>query len=272
MDTPPAARYSPGAVSWALRLLNIVATLLTLASGVGVLAQDLLVDGYREHHRDWVAFVAAYCGAQAYTLEQLFRNGRALPWLIAARAAVAYFFLLNLTSLWPQWRYWTPGRYVYELVDLPGILNAGLLTLIFLGRGAGNTWSLIGSTQDWWRPLRKSHPFAGRLVTAAFAAGVVFPVWTYLLVLTQEANVYSPEAEAVAREVLAGIPCAAVQEKAGQQTTDLRRRGETSYHVQIAYDCELVRVVVRMEDGRVGSYYASPGDCCARAAAPAQKG
>ena len=78
--------------------------------------------------------------------------------------------------------------------------------------------------------------------------------------------VVTPEATAVAREVLAGIPCETVQEKAGQQTTDLRRRGETNYHVQIAYGCDVVRVVVRMEDGRVGSYDASPGDCCARTA------
>jgi hypothetical protein len=77
MDTPPAARYSPGAVSFALRILNIAATVLTLASGLGVLAQDLFVDGYREYHRDWVAFVAVYCGVQAYTLEQLIRaDGR----------------------------------------------------------------------------------------------------------------------------------------------------------------------------------------------------
>ena len=267
MDTPPAARYSPGAVSFALRVLNIVATLFTLGSGLGVLAQDLLVDGYREYHRDWVAFVAVYCGVQAYTLEQIIRRGWALPWLIAARAVVAYGFLLNLTTLWPQWRYWTPGRYVYELFDLQGILNLGLFALIFLGRGAGNTWSLIGTTQEWWRPLRKSHPFAGRLVTAGFVAGLIFPIWAFLLVITQEAKVYSPEAEAVAREVLSGIQCATVQEKAGQQTTDLRRRGETSYHVQIAYGCDVVRVVVRMEDGRVGSYTASPGDCCARRAA-----
>jgi len=264
MDTPPAARYSPGAVSRPLRVLNIAATVITLVSGLCVLVQDLLVAGYREYHRDWVAFVAVYCGVQAYTLEQLFRKGWALPWLIAARAAVAYVFLLNLTSLWPQWRYWSPGRYVYELADIPGILNLGLFTLIFLGRGVGNSWSLIGATQDWWRPLRKSHPFTGRLVTAGFAAGVVFPVWAFLLVITQEAKVYSPEAEAVAREVLGGIPCATVREKAGQQTTDLRRRGETNYQVQIAYGCDVVRVVVRMEDGRVGSYYASPGDCCAR--------
>lgn len=266
MDTPGAARYSPGPVHRTLRALNVVATGVTLASGLGVLAQDLLVAGYREYHRDWVPFVAAYCAAQAFTLAELLRNGPALPWLIGARAAVAYAFLLNLTTLWPQWRYWTPGRYVYELVDVPGILNIGLYALIFLGRGAFNTWSLLGATERWWRPLRKSHPLAGRLVTAGFVAGLVFPVWTFLLVITQEAKEYSSEAEAVAREVLHGISCATVQEKAGQQTTDLRRRGETSYHVQIAYDCAVMRVVVRTEDGRVGSYAASPGDCCARTA------
>jgi len=222
--------------------------------------------GYRGYNRDWVPFVAAYCAFQALTLQQLLRQGPWLPWLIGARAVAAYAFLLNLTSLWPQWRYWTPGRYVYDLADIQGILNLGLFTLIFLGRGAGNTWSLIGTTQEWWRPLRKSHPFAGRLVTAGFVAGLIFPIWAFLLVITQEAKVYSPEAEAVAREVLGGIPCATVQEKAGQQTTDLRRRGEKNYHVQIAYGCDVVRVVVRMEDGRVGSYNASPGDCCARTA------
>jgi hypothetical protein len=265
MDSRIAARYS-ARVHRTLRTLNVIATTVTLASGLGVLGQDLWLQGYREYHRDWVAFVAAYCAVQAFMLQQLLRGGRALPWLIGARAAVAYVFLLNLTRLWPQWRYWTPGRYVYELVDVPGTFNLGLYTLIFLGRGAFNTWSLMGATEGWWRPLRRSHPLAGRLVTAGFVAGFVFPVWTFLLVITQEAKVYSPEAEAVAREVLHGIPCETVQEKAGQQTTDLRRRGETNYHVQIAYDCTVVRVVVRMEDGRVGSYAASPGDCCLRAA------
>jgi hypothetical protein len=266
MDTPPAARYSPGPVSRTLRALNVVATAVTLASGLGVLTQDLLVPGYREYHRDWIAFVAVYCGVQALTLHQLLRDGPALRWLIGARAAVAYVFLLNFTSLWPYWRYWTPGRYVYALVDIPGTFNLGLFTLIFLGRGAFNTWSLMGTTADWWRPLRRSHPLGGRLVTAGFVAGLVFPVWAFLLVITNEAKVYSPEAEAVAREVLQGISCETVQEKAGQQTTDLRRRGETNYHVQIGYDCDVVRVVVRMEDGRLGSYSASPGDCCSRAA------
>jgi hypothetical protein len=249
-----------------LRPLNVIATLVTLASGLAVLAQDLLVPGYREFHRDWVAFVAAYCGFQTLLLHQLLRRGPWLPWLIAARAATAYAFLLNLTSLWPQWRYWTPGRYVYQLFDVPGIFNLGLYTLIFLGRGAFNTWSLLAFTERWWRPLRRSHPFAGRVVTAGFVAGVVFPVWTFLVVITQEAKIYSPEAEAVAREVLHGVTCEMVQANAGQHTTDLRRRGDTSYHVQIAYDCAVTRVVVRMEDGRVGSYTGSPGDCCLRGA------
>src|SRR6185503_7414957 len=225
-----------------------------------------LVPGYRAYNRDWVPFVAAYCAFQAFALEQLLRQGPWLPWLIGARAIAAYAFLLNLTSLWPQWRYWTPGRYVYQLFDVPGVFNLGLYSLIFLGRGAFNTWSLMTFTEQWWRPLRRSHPLGGRLVTAGFVAGLVFPVWSFLVVITQEAKIYSPEAEAVAREVLHGLTCEMVQEKAGQHTTDLRRRGSTSYHVQIAYDCTVTRVVVRMEDGRVGSYSASPGDCCARAA------
>jgi hypothetical protein len=221
-----------------LRPLNVIATVLTLASGLAVLVQDLVVAGYREFHRDWVLFVAAYCAFHAFLLHQLLRRGPWLPWLIAARAAAAYAFLLNLTSLWPQWRYWTPGRYVYQLLDVPGVFNLGLFTLIFLGRGAGNTWSLLAFTDHWWRPLRRSHPFAGRLVTAGFVAGLVFPIWTFLVVITEEAKM----------------------------TTDLRRRGDTNYHVQIAYDCTVTRVVVRMEDGRMGSYTGSPGDCCARAA------
>lgn len=253
-----------------LRHLNVLATMVTLASGVAVLVQDLLVPGYRGSHRDLVPVVAAYCAFQVLMLDQLLRQGPWLPWLIAARAAAAYAFLLvffeNLPSIWPQWRYWTPGRYVYQLVDVPGVFNLGLYSLIFLGRGACNTWSLMTFTEHWWRPLRRSHPFGGRLVTAGFVAGLVFPVWSFLVVITQEAKIYSPEAEAVAREVLHGLTCEMVQEKAGQHTTDLRRRGSTNYHVQIAYDCTVTRVVVRMEDGRVGSYSGSPGDCCARAA------
>ena len=49
-----------------LRALNIAATVVTLASGLSVLVQDLPVEGYRDYHRDWVAFVAAYCAVQAY--------------------------------------------------------------------------------------------------------------------------------------------------------------------------------------------------------------
>jgi hypothetical protein len=249
-----------------LRQLNVVATAVTLASGLAVLVQDLLVPGYRGYNRDWVPFVAAYCAFLAFTLQQLLRQGPWLPWLIGARAVAAYAFLLNLTSLWPQWRYWTPGRYVYQLFDVPGVFNLGLYSLIFLGRGAFNTWSLMTFTEHWWRPLRRSHPLGGRLITAGFVAGLVFPVWTFLVVITQEAKIYSPEAEAVAREVLHDLTCEMVQEKAGQHTTDLRRRGSTNYHVQIAYDCAVTRVVVRMEDGRVGSYTGSPGDCCTRPA------
>ena len=248
-----------------LRFLNAAVAAVTLASGVAVLSQDVLVPGYRAFHRDALWFVAGYCAVQAFMLLQLVRNGPWIPWLVAARTAVAYIFLLNLASLWPQWRYWTPGRYVYELFDLPGIFNFGLSALIFLGRGAFNTWSLMHFTAPWWRPLRQSHPLAGRLVTAGFVAGIVFPVWTFLVVITEEAKIYSPEAEAVAREVLDGISCETLQEKAGQRTTDLRRRGERTYHVEIAYDCTLTRVVVRTEDGRVGSSSASPGSCCARA-------
>jgi hypothetical protein len=247
-----------------LRYVYAAAVAVTLASGLAVLAQDLLVPGYRAYHRDWIPFVAAYAAVQAFTLVELLRDGRWVPWLVAARAAVAYVFLLNLTSLWPAWRYWTPGRYVYQLLDVPGVFNLGLYALLFLGRGAFNTWSLLRFTEGWWKPLRQRHPFAGRLVTAGFVAGLVFPAWAFLVVVTQEAKIYSPEAEAVAREVLHGITCETVREKAGQQTTDLRRRGETNYHVQIAYDCAVIRVVVRMEDGRVGSYSASPGDCCVR--------
>jgi hypothetical protein len=266
MDTPGPARYSPGPVNRILRALNVVATVVTLASGLAVLAQDLLVDGYRAFNRDWVAFVVAYCAVQALLLHQLLRDGPALPWLITGRAAVAYVFLLNLENLWPEWRYWTPGRYVYELVDVRGILNLGLYTLLYLGRGAFNTWSLIGATERWWRPLRRNHPVAGRIVTALFVAGLVFPVWTYLVRITEEAKIYSPEAEAVAGEVLQGITCEMLHERAGRQTTDLRRRGERSYHVQIAWDCRVMRVVVRTEEGRVGSEDAPSGDCCARAA------
>jgi hypothetical protein len=245
--------------------VNALATAATLASGVAVLAQDLFVPGYRAYHRDLVWFVAAYCAVHALMLAEFLRDGPWIPWLVSARAAVAYVFLLNLESLWPQWRYWTPGRYVYQLFDVPGIYNLGLYALLFLGRGLFNSYSLLRFTERWWRPLRQRHPLGGRLVTAALVAALVLPVWAFLTVTSEEARVYSPEAEAVAREVLGGITCETLRERAGQTATDLRRRGERSYHVQIAYDCAVTRVVVRLEDGRVGSSAGSPGDCCRRA-------
>ncbi|HYV56594.1 MAG TPA: hypothetical protein VE911_03575, partial [Candidatus Nitrosopolaris sp.] len=101
----------------ALRVLNVLVALLTLGSGVAVLVSDLTISGYREHYRDAIWFVAAYCAFQLVYLVEFARDGRFATWLALVRTATAYAFLAFFLVLWPTWRWWTPGRYVYQLFE-----------------------------------------------------------------------------------------------------------------------------------------------------------
>jgi hypothetical protein len=249
-------------VRLALRLVNVAIALVTLASALAVLAADILDPGYRAHYRDAIWFVTLYAAIQVVMLVEFARGGRLIPWLALAKAVAAYFFLGYFTSLWPYWRTWTPARYVYQLFDWGEGVKVGLFALIFLGRGAFNTLNAMYWTRDWWGALRFSRPLVGRLVTAVPIGITAFCVWAFLQLTREEARTYSPEAQEVAQNVYESIECDAVRENAGKTTSDLRQQGERKYQVRIAYGCDMTRVVVQAEDGRVGAAAGPRVECC----------
>jgi len=245
-----------------LRWLCALTALVSLGSAVAVLVSDLTVPGYREHYRDALWFVSAYAAVQLFMAVEFVRDGRFLPWLAVARAAAGWAFLAFFVQLWPQWRWWTPGRYVYLLFDWGESSKVGLFALVFLGRGAFNSFAAFYFSEPWWRPLRQRRPLIGRLVTAAAVSAVALCVWAFFQLVREEALTVSPEAQAVADFVYQNLDCATVRAKDGQTTTDLRQQGERRYQVRIAYGCALTRVSVRAEDGRSGAAAGSQLACC----------
>jgi hypothetical protein len=246
-----------------LRIVNVLVALVTLASALAVLVSDVAVPGYREHYRDALWFVALYVAVHAVMVVEFARDGRLVPWLAVARAAAAWFFLLNFTGLWPYWRTWTPARYVYQVVEWGEAGRIVLFTFIFLGRGVFNTLNAMYFAAPWWRPLRVRRPLLGRIVTAVPLAASAFLIWSFLQLTYQETKTFSRDAEDVARIVLAAVDCDAVRAHAGGTTTDVRQRGDRRYDVMIAYDCGLTRVVVRAADGRIGIAAGPRHECCA---------
>jgi hypothetical protein len=257
-----AVRYGGPPVRRALRLVNVAVALVTLASATAVLASDFLVPGYRIHYRDAPWFVAAYCAVQVVLLVQFARDGRLVPWLALAKALAAWAFLGSFLVVWPAWRTWTPARYVYQVFEWGEASRAGLFGLVFLGRGAFNTFNAFYFTEPWWRPLRLRRPVLGRLVTAVPIAAIVFCVWAFLQLVREQARTFSGDAQEVARIVYDGLDCEAVRSKAGTTTTDIRQRGERRYEVRIAWGCPMTRVVVRSEDGRMGAAGGARAECC----------
>ena len=246
----------------ALRLLNVLVAAVTLASALAVLSSDLAVPGYREHYRDALWFVALYALVQAFMLIAFARDAPLVPWLALAKAVVAYLFLANFVALWPYWRTWTPARYVYQFFEWDSS-KLPLFALVFLGRGAFNTLNAMAFTASWWGPLRIRRPLLGRAVTAVPLGLAALFVWVFGQLTIEEARTFSPEATEVARLVLNGVDCATVRANAGTVHTDVRQRGERRYEVGIDYRCELTRVVVRAEDGRVGTAAEPRAECCA---------
>jgi len=249
-------------VRLALRLVNVAVALVTLASALAVLASDLAVPGYRAHYRDALWFVALYAAVQLVMLVEFARDGRLVPWLALAKTAAAYLFLAEFTALWPYWPTWTPARYVYQLFELEGGSKVPLFALVFLGRGAFNTVNVIVFTAPWWTPLRERRPLVGRAVTAVPIGLVATFVWIFMQLTAEETRTFSRDATDVARLVLDGVDCEAVQANAGKVHTDVRQRGARRYEVAIDYRCELTRVVVRAEDGRIGTAAEPRAECC----------
>jgi hypothetical protein len=247
----------------AFRLVNVAVALVTLASALAVLASDLAIAGYREHYRDALWFVALYVAVQVVMVVEFARDGRLVPWLALAKTAAAYVFLATFVAVWPYWRTWTPARYVYQLFEWPDGRKAPLFALVFLGRGAFNTVNAMVFTAPWWTALRARRPLLGRAVTAVPLGVVALCVWTFMQLTAEEARTFSPDATDVARVVLGGLDCEAVRTNAGKVHTDVRQRGDRRYEVAIDYRCELTRVVVRAEDGRIGTAAEPRAECCA---------
>jgi hypothetical protein len=151
---------------------------------------------------------------------------------------------------------------VYQLSEWGEGSQVGLFALVFLGRGAFNTLNAVYFTAPWWRRMRARWPLLGRLLTAVPVAAVVLFVWIFVQLTAEESRTFSPDAADVARTVLDGLDCDAVRANAGRTTTDVRVRGERRYRVRIAYGCDVTRVLVVAEDGRVGTAAAPRTECC----------
>ncbi len=250
-------------VRLALRGLNVLVALVTLTSALAVVGSDLFVPGYRVHYRDALWFVTTYAALQVVMLAGFLRGGWIMPWLALAKAAAAGLFLVSFDSTWPYWRFWTPARYVYQLFDWGEGGVVGLFAFVFLGRGAFNAVNAMVLTEHWWGPLRHRRPLLGRALTAVPVAATVLCVWAFFALLREEAQTFSAEARDVAQLVYQGLDCDAVRANAGKTTTDLRRRGEQQFEVRVAYGCAMTRVVVRAEDGRLGTASGAREECCA---------
>jgi len=264
LDRTATLRYGRH-VRLALRLVNVAVALVTLASALAVLASDLAIPGYRAHYRDALWFVALYAAIQLVMLVEFVRDGRLVPWLALAKAAAAYAFIASSFVVWPYWRTWTPARYVYQLFEWEDGRRVPLFALIFLGRGAFNTVNAMVFTAPWWSALRARRPLLGRAVTAVPVGLTALFAWAFIQLTTEEAKTFSRDATQVARLVLAGLDCDAVRANAGKLHTDVRQRGDRRYDVEIEYRCELTRVVVRAEDGRIGMAAEPRAECCAPA-------
>jgi hypothetical protein len=250
----------------ALRVLNVLTGMASLASGLAVLGSDLFNPAYP--YRDSIAFVLAYCSFYVVVIVAFWRGTPMAPLLAIVKTLGAYGFLfvvLGFPQLGQPWMAFTPGRYVYQVFDWGPEAQIGVFAFVFLGRGAWNTVNAFACTRDWWFAMRARRPLVGRLLTAVPIGITVLCAWLFLSLVRMEATTLSPEAHEVARLVAGGLTCEDVRAKAGTTTTDVRQRGERRYEVTIAWDCTDLRVVVRAEDGRAGTARTPRLECCGAA-------
>lgn len=244
------------------RWVNVFVSLVTVASSLAVLMSDLVVPGYQAHYGDWLPFVVGYTALQAWFLWQFIRGSRWMPSIAVAKAIGAWVFLLTFTAVGPSWMAITPSRYVYQLFDWGPNTKIGMFAFVFLARGAWNTFNAFMATTARWQHLRTTKPLLGRLVTAVPVAIIVTCVWAFLTLVRLDATTFSPEAADVARIVLADLDCTTIRERDGTSTSDVRQRGTATYQVEIRYGCTATQVVVRAEDGRLGTASAPRPECC----------
>ena len=250
-----------------LRVLNLLGAITCLVSALAVLGSSVLQPAYREHYQDALWLVVAHAGfyaAVGYAFATS-RRDRLARRLAIAKAAGAVVFLVSFPLVGQTWMARTPGRYVYQLFDWGPDARIVLMAYVFLGRGAWNTLNVFVLTRDLWMPLRQRAPLLGRLVTMVPVALIVAFVWGFLALARMNAHQFSPEAHEVARLVLADISCEQLREKLATSTTDVRQRGDRRYEVTIDWSCDDLRVLVRAEDGRLGTARGARPECCATA-------
>lgn len=246
-----------------LRWTNVLVSGAALASGLCVLAYDLLDAGYRAHYRDSPPLVVAYLAFYGVVLRAFARDDRWTAPLAVAKALGAYVFLATFVAVGPLWMARTPGRYVYMLFDWGRDASVVLMAYVLFGRGVWNTLNAMYFTARWWMPLRARNPLLGRIVTMLPIGLVAAFVALFLELRRQERELYSPVADAVAQQVFAGIDCAQIRAKQGTETTDLRERADgRRFHVHVRWDCRALRVYVQDEDGRLGQFAGPREECC----------
>ena len=246
----------------ALRAIVGLTALLPLASGLAVLISALVDPQYRAFYHDPPWLVIGYVAWWATVIVTAVRDSRWLGVVALVRALAGWAFLAAFLAVGRAWMVATPGRYVYQLFDWGEGQMLPLYAFVFLGRAAGNTLVAFGLTSAWWRPLRARQPLLGRIVTAVPIALTVLAVWAFLQLVRLDAQTYSAEAFDVARVVAGRLDCDAIRMRSGQNTRDLRQRGDRQYNVQISYGCPRTVIVVVDQDGRRGTADVERAECC----------
>jgi hypothetical protein len=246
-----------------VRWTNVGISGAALASGLTVLASNLLNTGYRADYRDSLLVVVAYLVFYGIVLVAFARDDRRTAHLALAKALGAYLFLLTFAALGPLWMARTPGRYVYMLFDWGRDASVVMMAYVILGRGLWNTLNAMFFTAGWWMPLRARHPLAGRVLTMVPIGIAAAFVALFVELRSQERQIYSPVADEVAEQVFSSIDCAEIRAKQGTETTDLRERSDGQrFHVHVRWDCHAVRVYVQDKDGRFGQFAGPRPECC----------
>jgi len=252
-----------------LRLSNLVAGAVCLASGAAATWSWITDPGYRAHYGDPLWLLLAYVAFYGWVLRAFWRDDAWAPRLAVAKAIGAYVFLASFVAAGPVWMARTPGRYVYLFFhDWGSYSQSVLMAYVLLGRGLWNTVNAMAFTMPWWTAIRQARPILGRLLTAVPLMLMVTFVWTYRELVRLERQTYSAEATSVASEILHGIDCAAIRSAAAPTTVDQRARDDRRYHVEIQWDCRDVRVRVRDPDKKLGIARAPKLECCDEPAAP----
>jgi hypothetical protein len=246
-----------------LRWVNVGIAGVALASGLAVLASNLLDAGYRAHYRDSVLLVAAYVAFYGVVLLAFARDDRRVPHLAVAKAVGAYLFLATFVAVGPLWMARTPGRYVYLLFDWGRDASVVLMAYVLFGRGLWNTLNAMYFTAPWWMALRARRPLAGRVLTMVPVGLAAAFVAAFVELRALERATYSRVADEVAEQVYAGLDCAEIRAKQGSETTDLRRRGDERFAVRIHWDCRMMRIYVQdAASGKFGQFAGPRPECC----------